>query len=76
MLFPLVNSTCKHHSMVRFKWSGAVASWLLVPAKTRNVDETLHTTDPGTTLSDPGLVENGAPLSGDCPGGWCSQIDP
>ena len=65
-----VNSTYKCHSTVRFMGSGAVASWRLFPASQRSASEILHTSAPGTTLSDSGLVEHGAPLSGDCFGGW------
>src|SRR5690606_29774892 len=60
-----LNSTRKCTFMVRFRRSVAVASWLLLPTSKRSAYETRHTTDPGATLSDPSLVENGAALQGD-----------
>src|SRR5690606_14294187 len=37
----------------------------LLPTSKRSTDETLHTTDPGATLSDSSFVENGTAVQGD-----------
>lgn len=70
-----LNLTCKDNSTVQLKGSVGVASRLLFPATKRNTDETVYPIDPGATLSDPGLVENGTALSEDRARRECPQIN-